>query len=132
MKKLLGFVFLMVLMTGSALGCHLRVHTTDSSTGNDLPDVDVTVTDGQMTVGNDDTDANGYTDWFELVHQEKDYWASGVKEGYECETVKHHYVPYTWDTVELRCTPSSVPEFGTVGAAAALLGAGLVVFKKRK
>ncbi|MBN2566674.1 hypothetical protein JXB02_01145 [Candidatus Woesearchaeota archaeon] len=133
MKKTILAIVLAMLLVPGAFACHEMVHVEDDQ-ANDMPGVWVKLaSDCGWGPANDDTAADGWTtNW--SVYGSCLYTASvpNPPDGYTCDTGTD-YNTGDQGYIYLVCTPTGeVPEFGTMGAALALLGAaGYVTWRRR-
>ncbi|MFH1073435.1 MAG: hypothetical protein V1743_08460 [Nanoarchaeota archaeon] len=124
----------LVLSFGSAMACHEQVHVQDEI-GNDMSGVTVELSsDCGWGPATDDTDGSGWTtNW--ATQSDCTYTGSVPTPpiGYSCDS-QSDYNTGGQGHIYLTCTPNEVPEFGAIGAVAAVVIAGLsiVVMRKRK
>lgn len=130
---------LVVLMAGDAFACHIQIHAYDATQSQDadLEGVYVELFDADDNgLGNDVTDFEGLTQGWSVPYETADYYATGVMDGWVCDTVEDTYPAYTnygWEVWHMPCVPDNeIPEFGVVGASLALVGALGITYLIRK
>ncbi|MFH0874447.1 MAG: LPXTG cell wall anchor domain-containing protein [archaeon] len=128
------FGIIMILGMAFASACHVDVFVKDSL-GNDLEGFNVELNnDCGFSVLSDDTDYHGYASFWSLQHS-CTYFASVPQppEDYVCDSDSSYLIKWGSAFMDLTCEKvSDVPEFSTIGAAFALIGAGFFAAKKKR
>jgi hypothetical protein len=133
MNKLVILSFFMLIVSAvMVFACHEQVQVTDSD-GNNLVGFDVKlVSNCSWGPGHSLTNTAGKTfNW--AVYGKCMYTAEVITppEGYDCNT-GYHYNTGDSGLIKLICTKHEVPEFTSIGAGIAALGASAVYFIRKK
>lgn len=137
MKKLILLLVVLTISASSAMACHERVHVEDQDS-NDMNAVEVKISGVDCTgwwatnYKTTDTLSDGWTPW-KSVEPFCTYKAEVISgaDGYWCDT-DTDYNNEDDGEMFITCYEGDVPEFTTIGAGLALLGAGLFGIRKMR